>query len=371
MLGHRQKGDDIVEKIGIFLGAGASKAEGAPLQNEIFYEYFSSEDFNNSYDEMDRELATFFYDFFNIDLDNDSLENVVFPTFEEALGLIDLAIRRKESFVGFDIVNRASNSGRLRFISQYLVFLIAKLLNKKLKKSNNLHDQLVERLYYLNIIKDTFFISTNYDILIDNALVKLYNKDIYLDYGIDFKNYDQENDWQRPVFDKSVHLFKPHGSLNWLYCPTCNQIEITPREKGVTTRLINEFHRATCKKCHTVYRPIIIPPSFYKDMSNVFIETIWNKAEYYLKQVNHLIFCGYSFPDADIHIKYLLKRIQINSDHPIKITVINYYDGKSDTSCKEEEIRYKRFFGQKIYYEKMSFESFVKEPEKILGSDCC
>ena len=44
----------------IFLGAGASKAEGAPLQGELFREYFSSVLFKNSHEDMDRELATFF-----------------------------------------------------------------------------------------------------------------------------------------------------------------------------------------------------------------------------------------------------------------------------------------------------------------------
>lgn len=355
-----------MNKTGIFLGAGASKAEGAPLQNEIFYEYFSSNDFKESIDEMDRELATFFDYLFNIDLDNGNLENIIFPTFEEALGLTDLAIMRKESFVNFDIENRASNSGRLRFISQYLVYLVAKLLDKKLKNSNKLHKQLVQKLYELGEIKDTVFMSTNYDILIDNALIELYNNNINLDYGIDFKNYDKNNDWQRPSPNKSVYLFKPHGSLNWLYCPTCNQIEITLKEKGVTTRLINEFQKGTCSECSTVYRPIIVPPSFYKDMSNVFIETIWNKAEYHLKKVNHLIFCGYSFPDADMHIKYLLKRIQINSNHSLKITVINYYDGKTDKNCDEEKKRYERFFGQRIDYKKMSFQDFAENPQKVI-----
>jgi hypothetical protein len=45
----------------IFLGAGASCAEGAPLQGALFREYFVSELFKNCHDDMNRELATFFY----------------------------------------------------------------------------------------------------------------------------------------------------------------------------------------------------------------------------------------------------------------------------------------------------------------------
>ena len=105
----------------IFLGAGASKAEGAPLQGELFGEYFSSPSFRRSRGLMDRELTQFFKEMFAIDVKRNGLTNDAFPTFEEVLGLTDLAIMRKEAFRHFDIENRAKNSGRLRFISQYLV----------------------------------------------------------------------------------------------------------------------------------------------------------------------------------------------------------------------------------------------------------
>ena len=69
----------------IFLGAGASKAEGAPLQGELFKQYFSSRMFKESQDSMDRDLATFFSLMFRIDVDQD-VSKVAFPTFEEVLG---------------------------------------------------------------------------------------------------------------------------------------------------------------------------------------------------------------------------------------------------------------------------------------------
>jgi len=62
-------------------------------------------------------------------------------------------------------------------------------------------------------------------------LTKLY-PDYHLDYGIDFVNFERINDWKRPHKNKAVVLLKIHGSLNWLYCPTCNHIELTPKEKG-------------------------------------------------------------------------------------------------------------------------------------------
>jgi hypothetical protein len=113
--------------------------------------------------------------------------------------------------------------------------------------------------------------------------------------------------------------------------------------------------------------PIIIPPTFYKDMSRVFLSVIWNKAENALRKVDHIIFCGYSFPDADMHIKYLIKRIQVNRPLPesLRFTVINYHQGKRPKQMTEEGDRYSRFLGSQATYKKYSFEDFAAAPEKL------
>ena len=64
----------------IFLGAGASKAEGAPLQGELFKEYFSSPLFRGAPSRMNRELTQFFWDMFHIDVKRKDLTNDRFPT---------------------------------------------------------------------------------------------------------------------------------------------------------------------------------------------------------------------------------------------------------------------------------------------------
>ena len=70
----------------IFLGAGASKAEGAPLQGELFKEYFSSPLYRGVRSVMNSELTTFFWEMFHIDVKRKDLTNDMFPTFEEVLG---------------------------------------------------------------------------------------------------------------------------------------------------------------------------------------------------------------------------------------------------------------------------------------------
>jgi len=350
----------------IFLGAGASKADGAPLQGELFHDYFSSGAFKDNHDDMNRDLATFFQEMFQIDVDHGDVSGIRFPIFEEVLGLIDLAIMRKEAFRNFDIENRATNSGRLRFIAQYLVFLVAKVLDSKLEQRPTMHRRLVSALHNANELKNVAFISTNYDILIDNALTEEHVHGIDLDYETEFRNFDRPGDWERPRRNHSVSLFKPHGSLNWLFCPTCNELEITPKEKGVVTRLISDFSHAICPQCRTVFSPLIVPPTFYKDLNNVFLASIWNRTDVALRKVNHVIFCGYSFPDADIHIKYLLKRAQTNRDGELRITVINHFVGKKLKESEPEKERFQRFLGTAVNYTTMSFEEFSANPLAII-----
>jgi hypothetical protein len=349
----------------IFLGAGASKAEGAPLQGDLFHEYFSSPSYKSSNDPMDQELKRFFQLMFEINVDQSSTTKIDFPTFEEVLGLTDLAILRKEAFRHFNIEGRSVNSGQLRFIAQYLVFLVAKVLESKLAGQTTVHKNLVKKLDSEGVLRKVAFISTNYDILIDNALTELHDE-VDLDYGVEFRNFERGNDWKRPEESKRVSLFKPHGSLNWLFCPTCNELEITPKEKGVVTRLISNFAQESCPVCRSVYSPLIVPPTFYKDLNNVFLSSIWSRTDNMLRKVRHVVFCGYSFPDADIHIKYLLKRAQTNRETPPRITVVNHFPKKPKRACDEERNRYKRFLGDTVDYTRKSFEEFVDDPMAIL-----
>ena len=98
-------------------------------------------------------------------------------------------------------------------------------------------------------------------------------------------------------------------------------------------------------------------------MSNFYLQEIWRKAENALKQAKRIFFCGYSFPDADIHIKYLLKRVEINRGSTPEIFIINNHKGKSDDQRENEELRYKRFFknSQKVHHTNQSFENFCEQ----------
>jgi hypothetical protein len=204
----------------IILGAGASAADGAPVQNKLIRDFFNSRYHlpKNKFTDQEKIIFDYFKSFWGIRLGRSKSSE--YPTFEECLGVLDLAYLRGDGYKNLkkeEIITYRSA----------LVYLIAKLLDEKLRRPAPYHRKLVNKLLNCNQLGNTSFISLNYDIIIDNEIVKIY-EDYYLNYGIDFINFDREDDWERPKEDQAVLLLKIHGSLNWIYCPTCNHIELVP-----------------------------------------------------------------------------------------------------------------------------------------------
>jgi len=194
----------------IFLGAGASHSEGASKQAKLFSDFFvthaniNSEEINK----IKKNIKNFFNTFFGFDFRLNNQIDKKFPTFEEALGILELAIQKNEDF---------RNSENISKIRDDLISLIALTIKEKLNVYSNYHGRLLERLKRENNLLKTSFISLNYDIIIDNRLTELY-PDYHLDYGIDFINYEEadqakrdstyseEDYWVRPNPEKTITL---------------------------------------------------------------------------------------------------------------------------------------------------------------------
>ena len=295
----------------IFLGAGASKSDGAPLQIELFKYYFEA--FNddrikkkysnsNAYIKKDKRLRAFLNDFFGIESFEKANQNE-FPTFEEALGILDLAIIKGEEY--------RNKVGILNEYREALIFSMGLAIEYGLDYKNQIISYENNHFKLANYIKENYtitgtqkisFVSTNYDLLIDNAIIKTFFRD----------------DNIKPK------LMKIHGSLNLLYCPVCKNMDMYDGEKIAVTAMAL-IKSVNCTKCGSLQNRVIVPPTYFKEFSNNYILEQWNESEKLLTSTEHLIFCGYSFPDADMHVKYLLKKAEINrkKKYPLKITILN------------------------------------------------
>lgn len=320
----------------IFFGAGASKSAGAPLQDELFSAYF-----NECWRDKDKYyniLQDFFLKAYNLDVTNTK----VFPSFEEILGLLYSAEKRRESFY-FNTEE----------IKEGIIFSMAEILDRKFLKGSSYHKELIKKLKENHLLEDLIFITTNYDLLIDSAIL---SNGLDIDYG--FKNIYKHQSQLLP-------LYKIFGSLNWKYCDVCDNFLISSQmEKGILKSIIKEDY--ACDICHNHFKSIIVPPTFYKEISNYYLNNIYHNLNKGLYDVENIIFCGYSFPDADLYIKFILKRAELYKNKPFNIIIINNYEGKSPEKIENEKNKYSLFFNGNINYTNHSFQDFCKEPEKFI-----
>ena len=344
------------------LGAGASNSEKAPLTSELLYETLT----RLNGDDMVNELKDFLRDFFQIDASHPTKKRL--PTFEEALTVVDIALERQENF------SANLNNKKLSAIRNSLVYSIATIIDASLGDKGKFHDPFVNNLYNLdeNQWRNFSFVNLNYDLLLDNAIVRLYKKrNLYLDYGIDFRNFvppiprnereragflqDLDN-WEIPKAGQSILLLKPHGSLNWLYCPTCNTIKTTKTEKG-NLRVYREKEK--CKNDDSLQTILIVPPTWGNYYENPFLVRILAKTHETVRKAKKIFFIGCSLSDYDIKLKYLFKRAlypQIEETQPEIFVIQN----KKETLKEENELkdRYCRFFGSNIIFDFKGFEHF-------------
>jgi NAD-dependent SIR2 family protein deacetylase len=353
-------------RVAIFLGAGASATDGAPLQPDLFRAYFEVEKGNPQSPDISAKLSRFFGNVFST---SDDATGAEYPTFEEVLGLLDLATLRGEALRELPL--DVDEDLDIRSLRRDVVLAMAEAISGKAGKPD-VHRNLVSNLRTQGLLDEILFVSVNYDILIDNAIeTEAIAPDerglgSIVNYGL---NELTSRSDMKDRETRSFPLIKIHGSLNWLFCAVCSELTITYETEGVM-RLVTQRETARCPRCGTLRTPVIVPPTYYKDLSNVYLSVVWNHASKYLRDTSHVIICGYSLPDADMHVKYLIKAAQLNrdvSEDPLQISLVNTVPGKSVLQSKDELARYERFFGApNVTDARISFEDFAKDPASLV-----
>ncbi len=254
---------------------------------------------------------------------------------------------------------------------------MAKTIKESLEnRKNKNYEILIENLFKKNKENEfTYsFINLNYDILLDKALINLYgnsNKKIYLDYGIElWRNYLDGN-WSKSK-DPRVYLLKPHGSLNWFYCPSCNSIYLNVKGKPEFKETEIEPIIPECTYCNSKQTLFIVPPTFFKTLTNLHITTILQNIQKEVVNSDYLVFVGYSFPDADLHLKYIIKKaFQFLSKSREIIVIEKEFDSNRidspDLKLLEVYQRFERIF-KNFYFIPIGFEKFSKSPFEYLKS---
>jgi hypothetical protein len=345
----------------ILFGAGATKACGGPLTNEILPQAFQQ----GMQREIDREefiplLRDFLVENFHLPQSEVDRTESDYPALPLLISLIDTAIDRKQPMGSYSV-------DRLRDVRRALQYMIFALLEYRLRRLT--HNYYVDLFDVLDPSRNDplTVISLNYDIIADNAMLQ--HGDCLPNYGCDIST-----DLYRSMSHKGT-LLKIHGSLNWSYCPGCNRLDLGISKSGRTYKMLDELyqmsplepryscHGFACPQCNTFVEPILITPTQLKDYRNPHVTRLWTLAEQALREAERAIIIGYSLPDDDLDVIYLLQRGlgHLAKQAPQNITVVEKTNKKKTQAIGDHPVgrRYRSIFGPNIDWRTDGFKELI------------
>lgn len=278
----------------------------------------------------------------------------------------------------FTMVDLSANTGHhlgadypasdLRVVRRAIIVRMIRMLEQRYQERRRAPDEAWRRL-------DTFFgdfsiddaavLSMNWDTVFERGMARTQSVE-EVDYGCGAHRADFDNDklvLRDAPTGTALHLLKPHGSVNWLYCDSCRETFWVPPKKynQVAKTLFRDqdwaaverygsigtprphVNSSLCANCEaTALGTRFATFSYRKALDFPMHSASWRTAERYLKEAEHWTFIGYSMPSADFEFKYLLKRVQLARSSRPAITVVT---GGSAEAAQATEDRFKRFFG--------------------------
>ena len=317
------------------MGAGASKDDNLPIQDEILANILKQEfAFKNKegshikeYKKVSNEIKSLLK---NIFTGNKATENI---SLENIFNILETAISKNENIGSIQI-----EKIKKYYDSLLKGIMFATLTDAKLKEHNIFNKNpespytiLGQKIYegYKNQTEiNLSFITFNYDICLDRVLLSMYNenenKSFDVDFGIDLGNYEQEKWFHRPR-KRKINLLRPHGSINWVFCKSCGKVFSKISKQGNPLDLVGK------KKCYNCglssVEPYIVHPTNNRIYENKYIMQIWSKVEDILQKADNWCFIGYSLPEADRYFSYILSKTynlrKVKSNNLPKISVVN------------------------------------------------
>ncbi len=367
------------------LGAGFSYDAGVPLQSEIL-QHIKDLDllsapsvFSEMFAESRGKIISFV---------NKIFEEVPSPRLEDVFTLIDQNIQRRSYCVGYKWQD-------LETVRSALLNAIVLLFHThELQVPPDVQEfyrsvagYFVEERINAGQKEHPFsIISLNWDCVLENAIYWFLDQcggsKVDIDYCCYTTPLEGTTRHTPSINQKAVGLFntkfiKLHGSVNCVLCPNCNRLYTG---LGAPRELVEEYIAGKiCPRCCSVMgadgsmelsgpalEPLIVTPTFIKEFNNAHIQMIWHNAYIDLCEAKKVVFVGYSLPEADYHLRTLLKRA-IRKDAELKVVLIK--KDKPPAHCdknireKYAASRYRAFFGSgtQIKFEFGGVKSYFRE----------
>ncbi|MDF2591367.1 MAG: hypothetical protein K0S75_833 [Clostridia bacterium] len=240
---------------------------------------------------------------------------------EDVFTLLDKASLSKEYFSLYSVADMDNIQESLNYC---IVYSISNSIH--ISSHVELYDKIAEFLIRKRLKPgleaDTFsLITLNWDTVLDKYIYdkcKSNNlihpeKQIFPDYCC--YNYDINSEVPsihiKAKGNYNIKLMKLHGSINWLVCSNCGRL-YSDYARNISLQYSNKGE-VKCKFCESSSREyklrrLIITPTFIKAFNNLHLKNVWHNAYLDLCEADEIIFIGYSFPDADFELRYLLKK---------------------------------------------------------------
>ena len=283
------------------------------------------------------------------------------------MSLLDTALDRRQAF------HPQWDPQRVSELRQAIELRIFDLLEEKLYKApTNNHWKLLQAVFPSPTVPCV--ISTNYDLLIDTAMMSVSEtrtpEGCLPDYHIQIRT---------PFYftqgGRFGTLLKLHGSLNWLHCRTCQRIEIGASESSRYLKVLGRLVGPTleqsytpdgnpCPACGTRLRPLLIAPTHLKDYRNPHLAQVWYEAERVLRASDRAIFIGYSLPDDDVEVVYLVKRGLAHLT-PDRITVVENDATMPPLASHAVGRRYRTLFGDGVDWHPEGLDTWLPQAQVL------
>jgi len=140
------------------------------------------------------------------------------------------------------------------------------------------------------------FITVNYDLGLEFAF-----EEHGVQYDLGFSSWSQD----------CGHLLKLHGSVNWVADGDAIR-EISPKEMATRSggfqvdKMPNGKYKLKLDEYLDLAKALIIPPSFSKYGVDGPLRSVWSNAYRALRNARDIFVIGYSMPETDLMVRYLL-----------------------------------------------------------------
>src|SRR5215213_2480616 len=229
----------------IILGAGATKACGGPLTDEILPAALNGKMAHDDQKTLvaDREellalTSMFLSECFNVTVDGHPVTKDECPSLPMVLSMLRRAVELDRP-IGTWKGERLIKAKRA---IEYAIFAVIEAALRRIPSNKRFHHTLLQPLYERSA--EPSVVSLNYDVIVDNAMFTLSDKYQGMripNYGVNIATERYARFRVRGVFGQ---LMKIHGSLNWLYCERCKRLDLFVSEGMRTAKALDELYNA-------------------------------------------------------------------------------------------------------------------------------